>query len=160
MSTEREKTPDRTTPRRITQSERPVFPCWLWRNFTDGSASWGRYKKAPDFALPNVTHWLPDSPTAPTCVPEDLPATANDTLLGIPEIDKISGSAPTTVSAREIVFFINSDVEGLGNHANSLESALEWFKNYLENMEDGDKDDVIFSRRDMTRAEIDVLPEQ
>lgn len=70
---------------------------------------------------------------------------------------KVAGSA----TDREAVYFINSDWEGMGSHANSRKSARQWFEAFLDSLEDGDApDNVNFFRRDMTKAELDALPEQ
>ena len=69
-------------------------------------------------------------------------------------------TTPAVVAPKEIVYFINSEEEGLGAHANSLESALQWLAAFLENLDDGDAPSrVVFFRRDMTKAEIDALPQ-
>ncbi len=61
-------------PRRVTETP-PVFPCWLWRsNFNawqhEPDDRWcGQLAKGGTF----FTHWLPDQPAAPTCVPDNPP---------------------------------------------------------------------------------------
>ncbi len=65
-------------PRKITQEERPQFPCWLW-SYIDGNpalngwwwrcSSYGVFdydKRCSDRAV----YWLPDQPTAPECRPD------------------------------------------------------------------------------------------
>jgi len=72
-----------------------------------------------------------------------------------------SPATPTATKEGKLpCFCINSDAEGMGTHINSRQSALDWFAAYLDNMSDGDMDEVVIRRRDKTQAEIDALPEQ
>lgn len=71
-----------TTPRKITPEDQPVFPCWVWTKPQGKVAFWQKVYAERLFD-PNrfgsracdSTHWLPDQPTAPDCIP--APAAPN-----------------------------------------------------------------------------------
>lgn len=52
-------------PKRITPTDQPVFPCWLWHPYYQWC-----WVKFAGFSH-RCTHWLPDQPTAPTCTPTE-----------------------------------------------------------------------------------------
>lgn len=68
-------------PRRITSTDQPVFPCWLWHT---PLAYWVHHTGVPTDILANAyTHWLPDQSEAPTCVPttvHDIPSLGDQFL--------------------------------------------------------------------------------
>jgi hypothetical protein len=66
----------------------------------------------------------------------------------------------TPTEPKHVVYCINSSAEGMGSHVNSRESALQWFAAYLENLSDGDDDEITIRRKDMTKAEFEAIPEQ
>lgn len=67
-------------PRRITEVDPPVFPCWLWcpqeHSWSHATHTQGEIAERFTCGWFPFTHWLPDQPTAPTCVPE--PRTPDD----------------------------------------------------------------------------------
>lgn len=64
--------PTPNTARPITAENSPQFPCWLWHAGNHLiSAQWQHSSQLiQSYAIsPYTTHWHPDQPTAPTCVP-------------------------------------------------------------------------------------------
>jgi hypothetical protein len=67
--------PTPSRPVRITAETPPVFPCWLWDT---EYIYWNRYTDMVDMLrtgrrLRNFSHYHPDQPLVPTCVPGDWP---------------------------------------------------------------------------------------
>lgn len=60
---------------------------------------------------------------------------------------------------KETVIFINDHDFGAGNLAHNYRAARQWFKAFVHSLEDGDEITVTFRRKDMTRSEIEALPE-
>lgn len=60
---------------------------------------------------------------------------------------------------KEVVIFINDHSFGEGLLAHSIGTAIQWYGAFLENLDDGDEITVTIKRQDMTKAELDALPE-
>lgn len=60
---------------------------------------------------------------------------------------------------KQVVIFINDHDFGEGSLAHCIGTAIQWYGGFLENLDDGDEITVTFKRQDMTKAELDALPE-
>jgi hypothetical protein len=63
------------------------------------------------------------------------------------------------LGAKERNFFLNHNESGFGDMANTEKSILEYIDAELGNMDDGDEATFIVRRKDMTKAELEALPE-
>lgn len=63
------------------------------------------------------------------------------------------------LGGKQVIFFINDHDFGEGSLAHCRKTAKQWFDAFLENLDDGDEIEVTFKRQDMTKAELDALPE-
>ncbi len=123
------------TPRLITAGDRPVFPCWLWCPTlnTDGSGGWwhclnGLMHRKAEVEYPSK-YWHPDSPTAPTCRPDDI--TFKILSPGDPGYIKLSVSQSPAASAPELPD-LRAAIEGAlprEPHANHI---VKWPYNHTE----------------------------
>jgi hypothetical protein len=80
-------------------------------------------------------------------LPDHLPAN----MTHIPGVNVASGL--------EENFFLDHDESGFPPFANSRESIVEYIKAEFDNMEDGDTMTLVIRRKDMTKAQIEALPE-
>jgi hypothetical protein len=61
--------------------------------------------------------------------------------------------------AKQTVYFINEDELNMGWLAHDPESMINWLETFLDNLHEGEEVIVKFKKREMTRAEIEALPE-
>jgi hypothetical protein len=85
-------------------------------------------------------------------LPEDMAALER---LGNPFLNP---KEPAKPEGKQVCYFINDHDFGEGSLLHDNRAAHQWFKAFLENLDDGDEIDVTFKRKDMTEEEIEKLP--
>lgn len=89
------------TARKITPSDQPVFPCWLWMPYrVCGHVGWERFASPVNVVA--STHWHPDQPTAPEPVVEGISPEKAERM-----VNQIWATAPDWAeqAAKEIMRF-------------------------------------------------------